>query len=285
MKKANLAIVFILFSVVTSPSYSTEISAYFIGNSLSWDAINGGAMVDLFDRGGVTLKADYHIRCGSSLADTYASSDDPCLTPPGNTWNIALPEGAFDLLIVQPHESGTTENEIAAIQAFSEMNAAQLVIYEAYPGISAANNLAEFYNQPDQNNFAQTRAEFLQVRGIFPEAIYVPAMDVLLAFEEQVLLGVFDGINSAQDIYRDGRHLNNIGKYILGLTFYTSLTGLDPRETGVVLHERYSGVGAEDAIKIQNIVAETAYVPAPAGFWMLLSALLSLLCIRYKKKQ
>lgn len=270
------------FLAVSSTSHANEISAYFIGNSLSWDAINGGAMVDLFANGGVALSADYHIRCSSSLANTYANPGDPCVTPPGNTWDQALPSGNFDLLIVQPHESGTTADEIATIQTFSAMNPAQLVIYEAYPNIGGAADLNAFYNQADQENFAQTRAEFSEIREAFPNAVFIPAMDVLLAFDEAARRGELIGISSVQDIYRDGRHLNNMGKYILGLTFYASLTGLDPRLTGIELHERYAGVSAQEAFKIQEIVAGVTYVPLPGAAWLFISALLPTVLVRFR---
>lgn len=273
-----------LQALITMPASAatSSFSAYFIGNSLSWDALNSGALDDLFLKGGVSLSSDYHIRCSSSLASTYSNTTDPCVVSGDGTWDTALPVNSYDLLVLQPHETGSTEDEIAAINAYAALNSASLVIYEAYPGYGPAGDLEGFYAQPDQSDFAQTKAEFAQIRAAFPDAIYVPGMEVLLAFDQMARNGEIDGIFSAQDLYRDGRHLDNFGKYLLGLTFFTAITGLDPAMTGLDLHTRYDGVTTEQAILAQGLVADTLIspVPVPAAVWLFGSALIGLVCIK-----
>lgn len=270
MRKKASALYFLIFAAFFTESAFSSISAYFVGNSLSWDALNGAAMSDLFGKGGVDLVANYHIRCGSSLSSTYGNPDDPCVVSSDGAWNTALLSKTYDYLVVQPHEGGTTEQEMQAIESFRVLNPnASLVIYEAYPDFVSAADLSGFYNKPDQSRFAQTQAEFSQIKDAYPDALYVPAIEVLLAFDQMARDGEIPGINSAQDIYRDGRHMNAIGKYLLGLTFYTSLTGNDPSATGLELHRNYNGVTSEQALLIQGLVADTLVpVPIPNLAWL-----------------
>lgn len=286
MRKKASALCLLIFATFFTESAFSRISAYFVGNSLSWDAINGSAMRDLFGKGGVDLIANYHIRCGSSLSSTYDNPDDPCVVSSDGAWNTALLSKTYDYLVVQPHEGGTTEQEIQAIETFRVLNPnASLVIYEAYPDFLSAADLSGFYNKPDQSKFTQTRAEFSQIKGAYPDALYVPVIEVLLAFDQMARDGEISGMNSVQDLYRDGRHMNNIGKYLLGLTFYTSLTGNDPSAAGLELHRNYNGVTSEQALLIQGLVADALVpVPIPNLTWLFGAAVIYVTRLRRNRR-
>lgn len=286
MRKNASALCLLIFATFCTESAFCSISAYFVGNSLSWDALNGAAMSDMFSKGGVELVANYHIRCGSSLSSTYDNPDDPCVVSSDGAWNTALQSKNYDYLVVQPHEGGTTEQEMQAIESFRVLNpSASLVIYEAYPDFVSAADLSGFYNKPDQSRFAQTQAEFSQIKQAYPDALYVPAIEVLLAFDQMARDGEIPGMNSVQDLYRDGRHMNAIGKYLLALTFYTSLTGNDSSATGLELHRNYNGVTSEQALLIQGLVAD-AIVPVPVSnsTWLFLAAVFYVTGLRRRRR-
>lgn len=263
----NTHLCFLLLLSFLAPVANATISPesiYVVGNSLSWDAINAGALSDLFRKGGVTINMDYHIRCGSSLTNTVANPDDACELSDDGPWDVALSSNKYDLLVLQPHENGsTTESEIDAMGTLASLTNSRVAIYEAYPDYEAAADIKLFYESPDQTEFRQSLAEFTQIEHAFPEAIVIPAMEVLVTLDSLARAGQVPGISTAQDFYRDARHLNGIGKYILGLTFFSSISGLDPSLTGLEFNPAYGGISEQQALVIQNVVSDVVLKPVP----------------------
>lgn len=271
---SNIRLCFLTFLAFVTPVASATAppeSMYVVGNSLSWDAINGNVLGDLFRKGGAPIDIDYHIRCGSSLTNTVNNPDDACVLSDDGPWDVALPSNEYDLLVLQPYEDGsTTESEIDAMKTLASLTNARIAIYEAYPDYEAAADIKLFYESPDQTAFRQTLAEFTQIENAFPEAIVIPAMEVLVTLDSLARAGQIPGISTAQDFYRDARHLNGIGKYILGLTFFSSISGLDPSLTGLELDPTYEGISEQQALIIQNVVSDVALrpVPLPSTLWL-----------------
>ena len=110
-------------------------------------------------------------------------------------------------------------------------------------------------------------------------------MEVLLKLDESARNGLLPGINTAQDFYRDGRHLNGIGRYALGLTFFSSITGQDPSLTGSNFHPTYAELSMEQAIIIQDAVREVVLspVPLPASFILFISGIFGLTSFTKRK--
>lgn len=272
MKKIILRLTTIFFCLFYAHQ-SIALTSYHIGNSLTWDAINAGGLVDVFAKGGINLEESHHIKCGSTLVSILNNPDITCVTPNSGPWNTALVNNAYDFLILQPHEGGiSTETEIAAMQSFASMVDSNIVIYEAYPEFDNAANISEYYLLPDQTRFRHTKAEFNAIRDSFPKAIIVRAMEVIIEIDARARKGEIPGIATAQDLYRDSRHMNNMGKYALALTFYSSITNLDPTLTGITLHDRFTGVSKEQAIAIQNTV-KSIIIGVDEGSGILLSEL------------
>ena len=243
----------VLFLLLTS-QMAHSISVYQIGNSLSWDLIQGNGLIDIFSDGGIELTIDYHIQCGQSLT-VIAENPNPCVDPINGQWDEALSMYDYDLIVFQPHEGFTTQSEIDAIEFLSTFNSAPIAIYETYPGNDVL-DIGLYYELSDQENFRQTRAEYQEIRAAFPDATVVPFMDVFVALESRAKSGDLPGVDSAIDFYRDARHFNHIGKYALGITYFTVLTGQDPVITGTDLHSVYNGVTDEQALIIQEVVAD-----------------------------
>ena len=76
-------------------------------------------MYDVFDDGGVPIeRPEYHIRCNSSLHNTLLHSNDACALSDDGPWPQALPANTYDIVVLQPHQGGTTAQEIDAIAVF-----------------------------------------------------------------------------------------------------------------------------------------------------------------------
>jgi hypothetical protein len=219
MKIITILIVLLVSSFARSESY------YMIGNSLTRDAINYGALVDMHENEGEALSIEWHIKGGASLMKNFL---EPSVTfaPVDNAWPTALDKD-YDYLVLQPHEDGTTQAEIDAIELFSTMTSAKIVIYETFPRMDKFDIAEDYYNLPAQNNFIQSKAEYKKIRDAFPDAIIVPFMQVFVDIDNAARAGKIDGISSAKDLYSDRRHLNDLGKFAIMLTFLKSMTGAD----------------------------------------------------------
>ena len=51
---------------------------------------------------------------------------------------------------------------------------------------------------------------------------------VLYRFDQKARSGDLPGFAGAGDLYRDAWHMNNVGRYIAGLTVFSRVFGLDP---------------------------------------------------------
>ena len=252
-------------------------SFYLVGNSLTFDALSGWGLYDVFDDGGAPIDPpEYHIRCNSSLHSTLLHTLDACALSPDGPWPDALRSNSYDVLVLQPHQGGTTAKEIAAISYYASLNDAALVIYEAFPPQSEFEDIATYYALAPQTDFRQTQAEFGKIRDAHPNAVVVPAMQVLVEVDERAIWGLIPGITSVRALYRDDAHMNALGRYTLALTFYAALTGRHPNDTGTDLHPVYAGVTPAQALAVQAAVAEVVLgepgnvVPVPLPLlWLL----------------
>lgn len=56
----------------------------------------------------------------------------------------------------------------------------------------------------------------------------IPVGDVIAQVDTLAQNGLIPGINSAQDLYRDQNHLNNVGRFIATTTFFATLYKTSP---------------------------------------------------------
>ena len=59
--------------------------------------------------------------------------------------------------------------------------------------------------------------------------LMVPVGDVMFELARRIEDGDVPGLDSIEDLYYDGIHLNNIGSLVTGTTFYATMYGRDPR--------------------------------------------------------
>ncbi len=66
-------------------------------------------------------------------------------------------------------------------------------------------------------------------KGKARPALIVPVGDVLLELDERMRAGKVAGFTNIGEIYVDAIHVNNVGSYIVGTTFYATLFRDDPK--------------------------------------------------------
>lgn len=63
---------------------------------------------------------------------------------------------------------------------------------------------------------------------------FIPVGYVLSELDRRFRAGEFPGFNKVDDLYRDDVHMNNVGKYVVGLTILAALMDYDVRQFGRV---------------------------------------------------
>ena len=59
--------------------------------------------------------------------------------------------------------------------------------------------------------------------------LMVPVGDVLLELDKRIRAGKAPGLEKIDELYVDGIHFNNVGAFIVGTTFYSTMFKRDPR--------------------------------------------------------
>lgn len=82
--------------------------------------------------------------------------------------------------------------------------------------------------------------------------LLVPVGDVMNALHQKMKAGEIPGFTSIYETYADGIHLNNIGRFIVGTTYYTTLFKTDPTGLSSVPYK-------VDNPEIVKIIQQTAW--------------------------
>ncbi|MDB5324813.1 MAG: hypothetical protein JWM57_382, partial [Phycisphaerales bacterium] len=102
-----------------------------------------------------------------------------------------------------------------------------------------------------------------------PPVKLIPVGEAYYNIDQMLKAGKFAGtsLTSIYDMYRDQSHPSSgIGAYVVALTFYSSMTGIDPR--GVAAPSAYGGKVADPklAALLQQAVYDAITSPAYAGY-------------------
>ncbi len=222
---------------LTGAGRAETLSAYLIGNSLSFDARIRTGVVDMATKSGHVLDAHEHIWGGHALKHIAADPDTFSFALWEGPWDEALTGRTFDALIMEPFTmpgfESTGNEEVAGFNVIANTARAtspdvRVIMYQAFPDQVAAMNYATHWDAPATPTGDETlqwnRDYFdwiaAQVQG--PIEV-IPVGEVLYNFDVRARAGQIDGFDSAADLYRDVRHLNNVGRYLASLTFYSVL--------------------------------------------------------------
>lgn len=265
------------FVPATAPSAKT-LRVYHIGNSVT-DSIRYDGLKSLAASRGDTYVFGRHMMPGTPLFGLWDNQDKGFTQPPYGASVHALENYPWDVITLQPFDrllEGNRESEFESCARFIDVALrkspdVQIFIYQRWPKRDiigkpkydgtdkcAPIDYAAKWNRPytgkwdgtyETHDFFDRLAEKLNAAydGRLKHPVrLVRVGDVLAKFDEAIQRGDTSAITSINDLYLDSIHLNETGKYLVGLTFYATMFDAD-----------VTGIGTQGYGTIAPNVAET----------------------------
>jgi hypothetical protein len=242
----------VLFLSGTARGDDSPVRTYFVGNSVT-DTIRYGSLAKLAKSRGHNLTWGRDMIPGAPLSWLWEHSKDGFQEEPFGLYPRALSEYPWDVLSLQPfdrHLDGK-DGDLAMAGNFIDLALSrspdvQVYIYSRWPRKDKAKDgslvldyktkwLRKYTGAWDGTE--ETRDYFERVvaglrkayAGKAKPVLMVPVGDVLLELHERMRAGKVAGFTDIAEVYVDGIHFNNVGAYIVGVTFYATLFRDDPR--------------------------------------------------------
>jgi hypothetical protein len=244
---------------------------YHIGNSVT-DTIRYAAFQKAAQLAGHTYIFGRHMIPGAPLSWIWEHSDSGFREEPFGYYPKALQGYEWDVLTLQPFDrllEGSDDSDFNTAKRFIELALPKsprlrVYIYSRWPRKNEdgsldyeAKWLRKFTGGWDSSN--ETRDYFEQLvhrlRQEYPmlrnRLFVVPVADVMLELHRRMKRGAIRGYTDIGQVYADGIHLNDVGSYIVGCTFFATLYRQAPsRFSG----EPYGVTDTELTRKIQDTV-------------------------------
>ena len=271
MRKIVLFIITCLCFNIQSVSSQT-MRIYHIGNSVT-DALNYGGFKALAESEGFTHVWGRHMIPGAPLSWLWEHPNDGFQEQPFGYPTNAFPNYTWDAITLQPFDRGLHGDQGDVPIAGNYINLAkgnspdvQIYIFSRWPRKpdnfqNTAQEWNDLWNRPAGTWVNEARIYFEdlidELRAVHTDikpVLMVPVGDVFYNLNQRMASGEVPGFNSIWDVYPDGIHMDNIGSYITGLTFYATLYKSDPR--GTVVPSQYGTINASLASIIQSAVWE-----------------------------
>lgn len=281
MKKINVlknTIVSMAFLWVSTSAQITN-RIYTIGNSVT-DGINFTGFQSIANQRGNTHQFARHMIPGSPLFLIYNSTFNGFKEEPYGYWPNAFENYDWDCISFQPFDRGITgsEGDFTTIEKWinyikskrSSTAQLQTYIYSRYPRVP--NGKTQFtatkedwdnlwlgtYGAGGQNE--EKKSFFIDllntVRGanlLAKPTCITPVGDVMYELNQKMFAGSIPGYNDIWDLYSDGIHMNNVGSFVLGSTFFATMYKQDPR--GITVPSAYGSIPDN----VRDIILQTVY--------------------------
>jgi hypothetical protein len=311
LKQVIFSIAFVVTLCWTSMAANAEMLNYAVGNSLTWDMLLAGGFDSTTVAETDKSSTAYQINCGASLSRTYANPNEACvpLTSYGNYVNgLAQP---LDNVFLQPFPGSTVRQEVDSIKSlidYTRMNPAnadtRFFVYAGWGDrVNSANQdfltVWNTHTATLNGSFVASESTYdlimstLKAEG-YANVDIIGAGHSFAAVAEALKDGVsIGGLTSVDDLYRDGLHASNAGKYIAAISAFAAVYGKDPSgQTMANFPFTLPGYGTQlnaDGVQaVQEIVWQTrnsiVAVPEP-GTMLTLGAALSGLLVRNIRKR
>jgi hypothetical protein len=218
---------------------------YFVGNSVT-DTINYRVLGELAESRGRKQVWGRHMIPGAPLQWIWEHPRDGFQQPPFGHYPAALTEHTWDVLCLQPfdrHLEGEN-GDLAMAKKFIDLALPkspdlQVYVYARWPrqgkadfdaawrgiytgGWDGTNETKDYFER-------LTRALRKACPDLKRQVLMVPVGHVMYELNQRMKAGEVPGHKQISDVYTDGIHLNNVGSYIVGCTFYATLYKEDPR--------------------------------------------------------
>lgn len=241
------------FGFAPSAAAAEVFRSYHVGNSFTWDmgpaGYNSRPAAESYDRG----EAGYHIWCARGLAAMLENPDATCIEPHPSfgTFTNALSNFEWNAVTLQPHHDASMIEELRAASSLIQLarqnvasGEAKFYVHQVWPAAAnpAGDPIINFQAEWQETDFEYSpyapmkyqRAwydwflEELRVEN--PEATInlIPVAEVLNELDEKFRAGAYPAIGDSSDLYRDYRHLNNVGRYVAHITGWAAMHQTSP---------------------------------------------------------
>jgi len=247
MRKLLIHLLFFVAAFALNVSEGGDFRLYQIGNSHTFDSLPRDGLPDLFASAGTTLTNGWHIRCSRPLSYISNNPEDTCVDPNSfGTWDVALAESRWDALTLQSHTGAVGVGEInavaAIVSALPSQFSTRVLLYVNWPSIADREFKVSWESRYERETQAVLQSyqyfvwlfKRMQDANLGNHSVdYVPIGEVLYELDTRFRLGEYPPFSMAEDLYRDDLHLNNVGRYIIGLTMLAKLMDYDVRRLGL----------------------------------------------------
>jgi len=219
---------------------------YSIGNSHTWDFRPSSDFLQIAESLNVEIKNGWHINCGQNLETIWKFPGQTCVElAQFGVYQEAIEKYIWDAITIQTFIGGTGKAEKAAVEALlnfignSINKDCNIYIYCSWPK-NSAEQLADFnYAEAWQSEFRENDTlkilsekyfKYLEnsIEKNWDGIRFIPVGKVLYHFDQKAKSGEFPGFSGSGELYRDAWHLNNVGRYIAGITVLSQIFRIDP---------------------------------------------------------
>lgn len=241
-----------LASLSRDASARTNLRAYWVGNSLSWQVAPELLAPTISGARSDSLTYGYNVRTGSTLKQIWDDPTHEYAVQPYGFYPTALSSYQWDAISLQPF-SQTIEGssgDRAYVSNFinyarQKSPNAQFYLYSQWPTVGNDGQLnfdqkwlGQYDGQLDDS--VRTRDYYQDLLGVVRSdfagaskpVLLVPAGDVMYELNQRMHAGQVPGYTDIQQFYSDGIHLKPVGSYMLGMTFYATMFKTDPHGLG-----------------------------------------------------
>lgn len=217
-------------------------SVYFVGNSLS-DNINYTGLDDLATLAGHDHVWGRHMIPGAPLAWIWDHPEDGFSQNPYGLYPNALPNYEWDALSLQPFDRqlnddlGHASNFIDLALTHPANADMDVYVYGHWPRQSQDGWYDVHWRKDYTGGWDGTfeTADYYEdlttaLRAAYPnlDIWIVPVGEVMYELNQKFKAGEVPGYTHIVDLFADGIHLNDMGEYVSGLTYYATMYGEDP---------------------------------------------------------
>ncbi len=236
----------VLANVHVCAQDNKTLRVYFIGNSVT-DTINYGALAELAKSRGHQQVWGRHMIPGAPLQWIWEHPKDGFQEQPFGHYPTALADHEWDVLSLQPFDRQLDgkDGDLAMAKNFIDLALpkspdVQVYVYARWPRQGKDDFdtawLKKYTGGWDGTN--ETKDYFerltLELRKACPNlkkpVLMVPVGHVMYELNQRMKAGEVPGHKQIKDVFSDSIHLNNIGSYVVGCTYFATIYRENPKK-------------------------------------------------------
>ena len=243
MIRTALTVASIILAAAHSSAEEKTLRVYFVGNSVT-DTINYRALADLAKSRGYQHVWGRHMIPGAPLQWIWEHPKDGFQEQPFGHYPTALANFQWDVLSLQPFDRHLEGKDGDVVMAKNFIDLAlpkspdlQVYVYARWPRQGKDDFdtawLKKYTGGWDGTN--ETKDYFerltLELRKAYPKLTIrmVPVGHVMFELNQRMKAGEVPGHKHIKEVFADGIHLNNVGSYVVGCTFFATLYRQSPK--------------------------------------------------------